>query len=322
MAEHDLSPSAIGFAGAGRRDAGWNISASEPGRSVAYRLDIHSQAVASGLRDAATHHQIYLFLVDGMVFGREGLNAATAESGEVVFVLSVDASGQVSRDQHRAIASPGTLASPDLITLTAIVTDNSGAVDCASAKIGGTLEFVVQPAERRRNPRGRAEEGQPAGRDEAPLADIIYELSVAAAGADTGLVDAATRQPIFLFTDGPEIAARLGKDAMAAASGEVAFVISVDGAGNVLLDQKRDVVAGQSWEAPAAALSIQPDLVRLKACLSGTGDGREVAYANIAGTLCFGERGARAALSRAMQRDAAQLRLRQAEKSQAPHTIM
>jgi hypothetical protein len=317
MAEHDLSPSAIGFAGAGRRDAGRNASASEQGRTVTYRLDIQSQAAASGLRDVATHHQIYLFLVDDMVFGREGRDAMAAESGEIVFVLSVDANGQISRDQRRSVASPGTLASPDLITLTAIISDRDGATDCASAKIGGTLEFAAQPAERRRNPRARSEEGQWDGKVEAPFADIVYELSVATVGADTGLVDATTRYPIFLFADGPEIAARLGRDAMAAASGEVAFVISVDGAGNVLLDQKRDVVAGEGRGVPTATPSIQPDLVRLKACLSGTADRREVAYANIAGTLCFGARGAHAALSRAMQLD-----LRQAEKSQAPHTIM
>jgi len=315
MAEHDLSPSAIGF-------AGQNASASTLGRTVAYRLDISSHGALTGLRDVATHHQVYLFLVDGAVVGREGRDMAAAESGEIVFVLSVDDSGKIAHDQLRPVASPGTLASPDLITLTAIVTDKSGATDCASAKIGGTIEFAVQPAERRRSPRGRASDRRSDDQAAAPFADIIYELSVATAGADTGLVDAATRQPIFLFADGPEIAARLGKDAMAAASGEVAFVISVDGTGNVLLDQRRDVVAGESRGVPVAALSIQPDLVRLKACLSGASDLREVAYANIAGTLCFGERGARAALSRAMQLDGRLEQLRQAEKSQSPHTIM
>jgi hypothetical protein len=317
MAEHDLSSSVIGSSRSERCECGVGASESGNGRSVTYRLDIQSQAVLSGLQDMATQHPVYLFLVGGTVFGREGQDETTAEFGEIVFALSVDAHGKISRDQLRPVTAPGTLASPGLITLTAIISSEDGTTDRASAKIGGTLEFAVEPSERRRHPRGQTGDVGVSG-DAAPIPEIIYELTVAMSGADTGLVDAATDRPIFLFVDGRQVVARLGEDVTAAASGEIAFVISVDGAGNVLLDQQRDVIEGENRGTLAAASLVRPDLVRLKARMRGPDGKREVAYANIAGALRFGERGARAGMSSELARMA----LRQAEKSRVAHTIM
>jgi hypothetical protein len=318
MAEHDLSSSAIGSSRGERYECGVATAESGSGRTVTYRLDIQSQAVLSGLQDMATQHPVYLFLVGGTVFGREGRDETTAEFGEIVFALSVDVHGKITRDQLRPVAAPGTLASPGLITLTAIISCEDGTTDRAAAKIAGTLEFAVEPSERRRHPRGQTGDADANGDAAAPIADIIYELTVAMAGADTGLIDAATDRPIFLFVDGRQVVARLGDDVTAAASGEIAFVISVDGAGNVLLDQQRDVIEGQNRGTLAAASLVRPDLVRLKARMRGPDGKREVAYANIAGALRFGERGARAAMSS----DLAYIGLRQAEKSRVPHTIM
>lgn len=321
MTEHDLSLSAIESARGEWCGRGAGAAESGATRTVAYRLDIQSQAVVSGLRDMATQHAVYLFLVGGKVYGREGRDAMMAESGEIVFALSVDGLGQITRDQLRPVAAPGTLASPDLITLTAITNCEDGTTDRASAKIAGTLELAVEPPERRRHPRGKAGDAQANGDAAAPIADIIYELTVAATGADTGLIDAVTDRPIFLFADGLQIVARLGDDVSAAQTGDIAFTISVDRAGNVLLDQQREVVASDDRGAIAGASLVRPDLVRLKARMRGPDGKREVAYANIACALRFGERGARAGMS-PMPQDLARMGLRQAEKSRVPHTIM
>ncbi|MBI2254043.1 MAG: hypothetical protein HYU58_05445 [Proteobacteria bacterium] len=331
MAEYNIPSLAVGSGHVARSDAEWGASKSGANRTVTYQLDIQSQAARSGLYDMTTQREVYLFLVDGSVFGREGHDEAAAEIGEIVFVLSVDADGKITQDQFRSVASPGTLAAPDLITLTAIVSGKDGTTDRASAKIGGSLEFAMERAERRRRQRGQSGDLSPDG-DVAPLsADIIYELSVAVAGADTGLTDAASGKSIFLFGEGEQVIARIGDDAMAAAVGEIAFLISVDQAGNVLLDQRREITGSEAFIS--AALS-QPDLVRLRARLGGSDGKREVAYANIAGSLRFGERGARAAISpgpasfsrnpfQSASADTAFRRdWRQAEKSQAPHTIM
>src|SRR5262249_51128393 len=58
---------------------------------------------ASGLTDTATNTPVFLFLESGQVVGRQGTTAANAASGDIVFVVSVNASGQVTLDQRRAV---------------------------------------------------------------------------------------------------------------------------------------------------------------------------------------------------------------------------
>lgn len=311
---------------------------------VTYQLDVRSQGALSGLVDLATGQDIYLFLVQGEVVGRAAETSATAADGPIVFALRVRRDGDIALDQWRAVAAPGILASPDLITLTAIVTGDGGVEDRAAAKIGGTLKFdVLAPktfTERRRVPRQVSFDSVESEHDHDDSGSgIVYELSLSAPGIESGLLDHATGQAVFLFSTGPEILARSGPSAILAAEGEIVFVISVDGSGNVILDQRREVAPVDPNEATSRDASLRPDLIRLTARLGGSATSFDAASANIAGALKFGGRGARAGISAGSalyyadrQRSAfgPQLsnraltwsQLRQADKTEPPHTIM
>ncbi|WP_374384155.1 DUF5801 repeats-in-toxin domain-containing protein [Dongia sp.] len=311
---------------------------------VAYRLDVRSQGASSGLTDLATGGDIYLFLVQDEVVGRTATDAAQAADGPIVFSLRVRRDGDIALEQWRAVTAPGILASPDLITLTAIVTGEAGIEDRAAAKIGGTLKFdVAAPQtfiERRRTPRQVSFDTVDSEHDnDDHVSGIVYELSLAAPGSETGLLDHATGEAIFLFSSGPEILARSGTNANLAADGEIVFVISVDGSGNVILDQRRDVAPTDEREAANRDASLRPDLIRLTARMGGSSTSFDAASANIAGALKFGGRGARAGISIGSalyfgDRPRSQAgtpmpgktlswpQHRQADKRESPHTIM
>jgi hypothetical protein len=72
--------------------------------SVTYALS--TLGGASGLTDTATGNAVFLFLESGQVVGREGTDATDAATGDLVFVVSVNSSGQVTLDQKRAIVHP------------------------------------------------------------------------------------------------------------------------------------------------------------------------------------------------------------------------
>ena len=99
---------------------------------------------ASGLTDTATGQSVVLSLnASGQVVGK------TAVSGLTVFVVSVDASGNVTLDQQRAIVHPDTtnpdnsksLLAANLVVLTATATDGDGDHALAPLNIGQLLVF-------------------------------------------------------------------------------------------------------------------------------------------------------------------------------------
>ena len=104
------------------------------GSGVSYLLGIN--AGATGIFDTATGLEVVLTLEGGTVVGRAGAGGST------VFVISVNAAGDVTVDQQRAVIHPDTtnpdnsinIANDNLITLSATVTDGDG--DTASATIG------------------------------------------------------------------------------------------------------------------------------------------------------------------------------------------
>jgi VCBS repeat-containing protein len=116
------------------------FGADGPG-TTSYALSV--VAGASGLVDTLTNEAVNLSLNGGVVEGR------TATTNLLVFTASVNASGQVTLDQVRAVVhSPDTgpdqstgLASADLVKLTATVTDGDGDSASAVANIGGALHF-------------------------------------------------------------------------------------------------------------------------------------------------------------------------------------
>lgn len=136
--------------------------------TLQYALGISSTGASSGLIDTATGNTVFLFLESGVVVGREGTNSTTAAGGAEVFRISVDASGDVTLDQSRAVkhvdandhnSSTGLSATPtNLITLSATVFDSeasgSNDSDSATVNIGDAFDFFDD---------GPVITGQPAG---------------------------------------------------------------------------------------------------------------------------------------------------------------
>ncbi|MFA6220560.1 MAG: DUF5801 repeats-in-toxin domain-containing protein, partial [Erythrobacter sp.] len=101
-------------------------------------------AGSSGLTDTLTGEAVVLTLEGGQVVGR------TEVGGDIVFVVSVDASGTVTLDQQRSVYhadptadnEPTGLASGDLITLSASATDGDGDSASETISIGSDLVFL------------------------------------------------------------------------------------------------------------------------------------------------------------------------------------
>jgi VCBS repeat-containing protein len=121
-----------------------NHGADGPG-TVTYALGIN--AGSTGLVDTLTGQNVVLTLVGGQVVATAG------NGGPTVFTVAVDASGNITLDQIRAIAhdtdgGPGaahddakTLAAANLITITGTITDGDGDSAQASINIGQRLTF-------------------------------------------------------------------------------------------------------------------------------------------------------------------------------------
>ncbi|WP_435417884.1 DUF5801 repeats-in-toxin domain-containing protein [Parerythrobacter aurantius] len=104
----------------------------------------------SGIVDTLTGNAVFLFLEAGVVVGREGADAGAAATGEKVFTVSVDGSGNVKLDQLRAVdhsastldGANATLSADNLVRLTATITDRDGDTDSATLNIGSDLLFA------------------------------------------------------------------------------------------------------------------------------------------------------------------------------------
>lgn len=104
------------------------------GSGTSYALGIN--AGPTGLTDTLTGEAVVLSLNGGVVEGR------TAITNQLVFTVSINAAGDVTVDQLRAVVHPNAadpddsinIANDNLITITATVTDGDG--DTASATIG------------------------------------------------------------------------------------------------------------------------------------------------------------------------------------------
>jgi len=114
-----------------------------------YALGVSVSGADSGVVDTATGLRVFLFVEAGVVVGRAGVNASAATTGDVVFKVSVDAAGNVTLNQQRAIRHPNqgdaddttTLSAADLVTLTGTITDRDGDKATAVLNIGDRLVF-------------------------------------------------------------------------------------------------------------------------------------------------------------------------------------
>ncbi|TIN31233.1 MAG: hypothetical protein E5Y31_03440 [Mesorhizobium sp.] len=124
--------------------AAFTSNAGADGDAISYVLDINQVTNDSGLTDTLTGEAVLL-----SVNGAGAVEGRTAGTDDLVFTVSVSAAGLVTLDQVRAVihfpdSGPDqatTLASDDLITLTATITDGDGDQDDDTVNIGTSLIF-------------------------------------------------------------------------------------------------------------------------------------------------------------------------------------
>jgi len=118
-----------------------------------YTLGVSEDGALSGLTDTESGNDVFLFLEGDDVVGREGTDATDAETGDEVFRIKVDADGNVTLDQSRAVVHPdsddpddlSTAMTASLITLNATAydseADGENDSDSAAVGIGDTFFF-------------------------------------------------------------------------------------------------------------------------------------------------------------------------------------
>jgi len=222
--------------------------------AVSFALSLANPAPASGLVDTATGQTVVLSLVSGQLQGR------TAVSNDLVFTVSVNASGVITLDQIRAIVHPDTTSNDEsksltlsnLLVATATTTDKDG--DTVQSTVGDdvTLTFkddgpsiVATPVNAPTltvddttlltdDTKNFAGQFTPTfGADGQGATPRSYALSTP--GGASGLVDTASGQNVVLSLSAGVIEGRT------ATSSLLVFTVSVDQSGNVTLDQKRAV---------------------------------------------------------------------------------
>ncbi|CAM3014148.1 hemolysin-type calcium-binding repeat-containing protein [Ectopseudomonas mendocina] len=270
--------------------------------SISYVLDVKSQGVDSGLKDSASGSDIKLYLEGGEVVGRVG-----DQNGAIAFKVTVDASGNVSLDQVRAIVhSPNTgpdqatgLSAADLVKLVATITDKDGDSNSASLNLGNAISFRDDAPTISAGQAGVASLQV----DETTLAinattnfsgaftsnygadgagTIGYALEVKAQGADSGLKDSVSGSDIKLYLEGGEVVGRVGSD-----TGAIAFKVTVDGSGNVTLDQVRAIVHSPNTGPDQATGLSAADLVKLVATIIDKDGDSNSASLNLGNAISF-----------------------------------
>ena len=241
---------------------------------------------ASGLTDTATGASVVLTFETGQVVGRAGAG------GPVVFVVSVNTSGQVTLDQQRAIVHADTtdpddsrgLTGSNLVVLTATAHDGDG--DSASAPLdltpllafeddgpsitasatGAPTLTVDETVLATNDQKAFAGQFTPSfGADGAAAVPTTYALSTP--GGDSGLTDTATGASVVLTLETGQVVGRAG------AGGPVVFVVSVNASGQVTLDQQRAIVHADTTDADDSRGLVGSNLVVLTATAhDGDGD--------------------------------------------------
>ena len=270
--------------------------------SITYKLDISASGTNSGLKDTASGSDIKLYLEGGEVVGRVG-----SSTGAVAFKVTVDASGNVTLDQQRAIIhTPNSgpdqaagLSAADLVKLIATITDNDGDKSSATLNLGNAISFKDDAptisAGSATAGSLQVDETNLAGNATAGFASSFsgnygadgagtttYALKVSAAGVDSGLDDSATGSDIKLYLEGAEVVGRVGSS-----TGAIAFKVTVDASGNVTLDQQRAIIHTPN-SGPDQAVSLgAADLVQLVATITDKDGDASSANLNLGNAISF-----------------------------------
>ncbi|MFZ5956316.1 retention module-containing protein [Pseudomonas knackmussii] len=276
-----------------------------------YSLNLAAQGEDSGLTSAG--QAIHLYTVNGQVIGSTADSVNEISSANTVFSLSVNGNtGSVTLTQFAAIdhALPGSTSAFDsqhavlgtgLVQLQAqvTVTDRDGDPTSATQNLdlGGHLSFAdagpsIQLAAEA-NIALQVDENQ-LGVD-AHSANIasLFSGNYGADGAgsttyavstsnntDSGLVDTATGQKIYLFNTANGVEGRVGDS-----NGAVAFSVTVNG-GVVTLDQQRALVHSDTSD-PNDPLSIGSGKISLTATITDRDGDHSSASVDLGGKLTF-----------------------------------
>ncbi|TCU29488.1 hypothetical protein EV130_102671 [Rhizobium azibense] len=261
--------------------ASFTSNAGADGDDITYELGVI--AGASGLVDTLSGQAVNLSVNAGIVEGR------TAIGNDLVFTVSVDADGNVTLDQARAVVhtpdsgpdQSTTLAAANLVTLTATIIDGDGDEASATHDIGQSLNFeddaptitadgvlpelTVDETDFTTDASASfsASFTSNAGADGD---DITYELGVIAGAS--GLVDTLSGQAVNLSVNAGIVEGRT------AIGNDLVFTVSVDADGNVTLDQARAVVHTPDSGPDQSTTLAAANLVTLTATITD-GDGDE-----------------------------------------------
>ena len=283
--------------------------------SFTYALSL-TGGPASGL--ASNGAAINLFLIGGQIVGSTAANAGAVLPGNTIFTIAVNGSGQVTLTQLAEIdhVPNGDTSAPyddqfavlanGLVRLsgTATIVDRDGdsATETVNLDLGGNIRFADD------GPSITASGATPTLLvDETSLATNDTEAFAGAFntsfGADgpgtityalgfnagpTGLIDTATGNAVVLSLEGGQVVGRAGP------GGAIVFTLSVNGGGNVTLDQQRAVA--HDLDGPPGPAHDDPDslaagLVTLTATITdGDGDSAS-ATLNIGDKLVFEDDG-------------------------------
>ncbi|MFL8986953.1 DUF5801 repeats-in-toxin domain-containing protein [Pseudomonas sp. QLc11A] len=258
-------------------------------------------AGASGLTDTASGETVNLSLNGTVVEGR------TATGNQLVFTVSVAADGSVTLDQLRAVVHPDptnpddstSLASDNLVTLTATKTDGDGDSAQATLNIGQNLVFKDDGPSISTIGTGPtltvdetllatdATQSYAANFNSAFGADdagtLTYALGVVAGAS--GLTDTASGETVNLSLNGTVVEGRT------ATGNQLVFTVSVAADGSVTLDQLRAVVHSDPSNPDDSTSLTSDNLVTLTATKTdGDGDSAQ-ATLNIGQNLVFKDDG-------------------------------
>ncbi|OWP52249.1 hypothetical protein CEG18_08110 [Pseudomonas nitroreducens] len=256
---------------------------------------------ASGLTDTATGQSVLLSLNGTVVEGR------CAISNDLVFTVSVNANGDVTLDQQRAIVHADTsdpddsrtLTSDNLVTLTATKTDKDGDSAQTTINIGENLIFkddgptisttgseptlTVDETVLATNATANFAANFTSGYGADGAGTLTYALSVVT--GPSGLIDTATGQAVNLSVNNGVVEGRT------AVSNVLVFTVSAANNGDVTLDQMRAVVHANASDPDDTRTLTLDNLIKLTGTITDKDGDSAQATLNIGQNLIFRDDG-------------------------------
>ena len=190
------------------------------------------------------------------------------------------------------------MSAANLVSLAATITDKDGDTQSANINIGTSLHFhddapsisvsaaadplTVDETNLILNATANFADNFTSSYGADGAGTTTYALNVSAAGVDFGLDDTATGSNILLFKEGNTVVGRVGN-----AGGPISFIVSVDAAGTVTLDQQRAIFHTPDLGSDQDATLSAANLVSLAATITDKDGDTQSANINIGTSLHF-----------------------------------